>query len=106
MGGGWAFGLLQEKGGKLVLCEMYDMEKYGWGAAYVDWKQAKRDRKTILKDLKDQFRTGFEFHQMPDGKIRVRCKGRWSRRKTVPFDSKKIKWIPHEQAMAELGLKK
>ena len=76
MGGGWVFGLLQEKNGRLVLCEMYDMEKYGWGAAYVDWKQARKDKKMILGDLRAQFKTRTEFYIMPNNKINVKRKGR------------------------------
>ena len=102
MGGGWAFGLLREKDGSLVLCEMYDMEKYGWGAATVDLKQARKDWKMILHGLRGQFSTRTEFHVMADGKIRVRRKGRWSKRKTVPFDSSKVKWHSHEEVMRQL----
>jgi len=106
MSGGWVYGLLQEKNGSLVLCEMYDMGKYGWGAADLDWKGARRDKKWIVKDIEGQLRTRTEFHVMPGNKINVKRKGRWSKRKVVPFDPSKEKWISHDEVMADLFTKK
>lgn len=89
---GWVFGLLQEKNGSLVLCEMYDMGKHGWGAAHVDWKQARQYKEMILKDLKGQFKTRTEFYVLPNNKINVKRKGKWSKRKVVPWNLSKHKW--------------
>jgi len=61
---GWVFGLLEfEKDSQkcLELCEIYDLDKQGIGAASVDWKQFRRDKKMILGDLQEQSKCGIEF---------------------------------------------
>lgn len=82
------------------------MEKYGWGACNIDWKEARHDKKLILKDIEGQLRTRTEFHVLPNNKINIRRKGRWSTRKIVPYDASKEKWYSQEEVMAELFPKK
>jgi len=104
---GWCFGLLQEKNGSLVLCEMYDLRKHGWAAARVDWKQVRRDKKMILGDLTAQIKTKTEFYVLPNDKINVKRKGRWSKRKAVPYKlPKRSEWKTFEEVKAELFQKK
>ncbi len=61
---GWFFGLVEfeSEGQKcLEVCEIYPNIERKTGAASVDWKQFRQDKKMILEDLRGQAKAGVEF---------------------------------------------
>ena len=94
---------MQTKKGELVLCEIYDLEKRGIGAADVDWKQLRRDKGMILKDIAGQIKRKVEFREAKKGGIELRINGKLKRR-AVTKEPKYEKFITHDELCAELGL--
>ena len=103
MTSGWSFGFLQTKKGELILCEIYDLGKYGIGAAYVDWKQLRRDKKMILDDIADQIKHKVEFWEARKNGVEMRINGKL-KRKAVAKEPRGEKFIAQAELCAEPGL--
>ncbi|GEM_PF-2822256 len=61
----WAFGFVEVKekaGSSLQLCEVYFNKKKPWAFCSISWKNFRKDRKMILKDIRSQTRLGCEFY--------------------------------------------
>ena len=99
MSGGWFFGLFQTKKGELVLCEIYDLEKRGIGAADVDWKQLRRDKEMILKDIAGQIKHKVEFREGKIGGVEMRINGKL-KRKAVTKEPKNEKFYTQAEMLA------
>ncbi len=72
---GWSYGLMQVGKGHdaiLKICEVYFEKKKPYAYAEMEWKDIRRDRKLVLKDIHGQTAAGIEFYD--DGKRIVTVK--------------------------------
>ena len=64
---GWSYGLVQVGKGHdaiVKLCEVYFEKDKPYAYAEMEWKDIHRDRKLVLKDMRDQTAAKIEFYDL------------------------------------------